>query len=144
MFSLPAAQYLKKEEVSPLAANYTKNPKLLCRSQWNPDTALYEGHIVSAEELTVLLQPVFTQNPRNLILFLQDTVCSINSFSLTNAEYKSLPKWDAVAPTHQSILSVFQLSIDDFTYLSESYGNKNPLQNVQASISLFYFFICSI
>ncbi|NWX06691.1 VAS1 ATPase, partial [Caloenas nicobarica] len=51
--------------------------------------ALHEGHIVSAQELTVLLQPVFTQNPRNLILFLQDT-----------------------------------LSIDDFTYLSESYVNK--------------------
>ncbi|XP_009330545.1 PREDICTED: V-type proton ATPase subunit S1 [Pygoscelis adeliae] len=66
------------------------------RSQWNPDTALHEGHIVSAQELTVLLQPVFTQNSRNLILFLQDT-----------------------------------LSIDDFTYLSESYGNKNPFQNVQ-------------
>ncbi|KAF1438743.1 VAS1 ATPase, partial [Pygoscelis papua] len=56
--------------------------------------ALHEGHIVSAQELTVLLQPVFTQNSRNLILFLQDT-----------------------------------LSIDDFTYLSESYGNKNPFQN---------------
>ncbi|KFQ96223.1 V-type proton ATPase subunit S1, partial [Nipponia nippon] len=55
---------------------------------------LHEGHVVSARELTVLLQPVFTQNSRNLILFLQDT-----------------------------------LSIDDFTYLSESYGNKNPFQN---------------
>ncbi|XP_075006911.1 V-type proton ATPase subunit S1 [Calonectris borealis] len=66
------------------------------RSQWNPDTALHEGHVVSAQELTVLLQPVFTQNSRHLILFLQDT-----------------------------------LSIDDFTYLSESYGNKNPFQNVQ-------------
>ncbi|PKK29885.1 V-type proton ATPase subunit S1 [Columba livia] len=66
------------------------------RSQWNPDATLHEGHIVSAQELTVLLQPVFTQNSRNLILFLQDT-----------------------------------LSIDDFTYLSESYGNKNPFQNIQ-------------
>ncbi|XP_050768626.1 V-type proton ATPase subunit S1 [Gymnogyps californianus] len=66
------------------------------RSQWNPDTALHEGHLVSAQELTVLLEPVFTQNSRNLILFLQDT-----------------------------------LSIDDFTYLSESYGKKNPFQNVQ-------------
>ncbi|KAM6146927.1 V-type proton ATPase subunit S1 [Phoenicopterus ruber ruber] len=66
------------------------------RSQWNPDTALHEGHVVSAQELTALLQPVFTQNSRNLILFLQDT-----------------------------------LSTDDFTYLSESYGNKNPFQNVQ-------------
>ncbi|NXW27478.1 VAS1 ATPase, partial [Phaetusa simplex] len=56
--------------------------------------ALHEGHVVSAQELTVLLQPVFTQNSRNLILFLQDT-----------------------------------LSIDDFTYLSESSGNKNPFQN---------------
>ncbi|NXG93535.1 VAS1 ATPase, partial [Stercorarius parasiticus] len=56
--------------------------------------ALHEGHVVSAQELTVLLQPVFTQNSRNLILFLQDT-----------------------------------LSVDDFTYLSESYGNKNPFQN---------------
>ncbi|NXA22323.1 VAS1 ATPase, partial [Ibidorhyncha struthersii] len=56
--------------------------------------ALHEGHVVSAQELTVLLQPVFTQNSRNLILFLQDT-----------------------------------LSIDDFTYLGESYGNKNPFQN---------------
>ncbi|NWX52360.1 VAS1 ATPase, partial [Steatornis caripensis] len=56
--------------------------------------ALHEGHIVSAQELTVLLQPLFIQNSRNLILFLQDT-----------------------------------LSIDDFTYLSESYGNKNPFQN---------------
>ncbi|KAM6419619.1 LOW QUALITY PROTEIN: V-type proton ATPase subunit S1-like [Pluvialis apricaria] len=35
----------------------------------NPDTALHEGHIVSAQELTVLLQPVFTQNSRNLIVF---------------------------------------------------------------------------
>ncbi|XP_074681579.1 V-type proton ATPase subunit S1 [Strix aluco] len=66
------------------------------RSQWNPDTALHEGHVVSARELTVFLQPVFTQKSRNLILFLQDT-----------------------------------LSVDDFTYLSESYGNKNPFQNVQ-------------
>ncbi|KAM6089836.1 LOW QUALITY PROTEIN: V-type proton ATPase subunit S1-like [Theristicus caerulescens] len=66
------------------------------RSQWNPVTALHEGRIVSARELTVLLQPVFTHNSRNLILFLQDT-----------------------------------LSIDDFTYLSESYSNKNPFQNVQ-------------
>ncbi|NXW04006.1 VAS1 ATPase, partial [Fregetta grallaria] len=56
--------------------------------------ALHEGHVVSAQELTLLLQRVFTQNSRNLILFLQDT-----------------------------------LSIDDFTYLSESYGNKNPFQN---------------
>ncbi|XP_009699579.1 PREDICTED: V-type proton ATPase subunit S1-like, partial [Cariama cristata] len=66
------------------------------RSQWNPDAALHEGHVVSAQELTVLLQPVVTQNSSNLILFLQDT-----------------------------------LSIDDFTYLTESYGNKNPFQNVQ-------------
>ncbi|KAM4670540.1 V-type proton ATPase subunit S1 [Amazona ochrocephala] len=65
------------------------------RLQWNPYAALHEGHIVSAQELTVLLQP-FTQNSRNLILFLQD-----------------------------------MLSVDDFTYLSESYGNKNPFQNVQ-------------
>ncbi|NXF56959.1 VAS1 ATPase, partial [Ciccaba nigrolineata] len=56
--------------------------------------ALHEGHVVSARELTVFLQPVFTQKSRNLILFLQDT-----------------------------------LSVDDFTYLSESYGNKNPFQN---------------
>ncbi|XP_071408608.1 V-type proton ATPase subunit S1 [Pithys albifrons albifrons] len=66
------------------------------RSQWNPDAAMHEGHIISAQELTVLLQPLFTQNSRNVILFLQD-----------------------------------RLSIDDFTYLSESYGNKNPFQNVQ-------------
>ncbi|KAM6424641.1 V-type proton ATPase subunit S1 [Rhynochetos jubatus] len=65
-------------------------------SQWNPDTALHEGHVVSAQELTGLLQPVFTQNSRNLILFLQDT-----------------------------------LSVDDFTYFTESYENKNPFQNVQ-------------
>ncbi|NXN26487.1 VAS1 ATPase, partial [Nycticryphes semicollaris] len=56
--------------------------------------ALHEGHIISAQELTAVLQPAFTQNSKNLILFLQDT-----------------------------------LSIDDFTYLSESYGNKNPFQN---------------
>uniref|UniRef100_A0A663NAI8 ATPase H+ transporting accessory protein 1 n=1 Tax=Athene cunicularia TaxID=194338 RepID=A0A663NAI8_ATHCN len=85
MISLAAAAYLKKEEMSSL---------------WDPDTALHEGHLVSAQELTVFLQPVFTQNSRNLILFLQDT-----------------------------------LSIDDFTYLSESYGNKNPFQNVQNSPS---------
>ncbi|XP_064302467.1 V-type proton ATPase subunit S1 [Phalacrocorax carbo] len=66
------------------------------RLQWNPDTDLHEGHIVSALELTALLQPVLMQNSRNLILFLQHT-----------------------------------LSIDDFTYLSESYGNKNPFQNIQ-------------
>ncbi|KAM4902303.1 V-type proton ATPase subunit S1 [Sylvia borin] len=66
------------------------------RSQWNPDTAVHEGQVVSAQELTVLLQPLFTQNSRTLVLFLQD-----------------------------------RLSIDDFTYFSESYGNKNPFQNVQ-------------
>ncbi|NXJ78668.1 VAS1 ATPase, partial [Trogon melanurus] len=63
--------------------------------------ALHEGHIVSAQELPVLLQPVFAQNSRNLILFLQDT-----------------------------------LSIDDFTYLSESYVNKllvNLLQEILQS-----------
>ncbi|PKU45865.1 v-type proton atpase subunit s1 [Limosa lapponica baueri] len=82
---------------------------VIIRSQWNPDTALHEGHIVSAQELTELLQPAFSQNARNLILFLQDT-----------------------------------LSVDDFTYLSEAYGNKNPFQNVQASTSFLYFFIYSI
>ncbi|NWI91796.1 VAS1 ATPase, partial [Pitta sordida] len=56
--------------------------------------AMHEGHIVSAQELLVLLQPLFTQNSRNLVLFLQD-----------------------------------RLSIDDFTYLSESYGSRNPFQN---------------
>uniref|UniRef100_A0A8C3QPA9 V-type proton ATPase subunit S1 n=1 Tax=Cyanoderma ruficeps TaxID=181631 RepID=A0A8C3QPA9_9PASS len=66
------------------------------RSQWNPGTAVHEGQVVSAQELMVLLQPLFTQNSRNLILFLQD-----------------------------------RLSVDDFTYFSESYGNKNPFQNVQ-------------
>ncbi|KFP71575.1 V-type proton ATPase subunit S1 [Acanthisitta chloris] len=55
---------------------------------------MHEGHIISAQELTVLLQPVLTQKSRNLVLFLQD-----------------------------------RLSIDDFTYLSESYGDKNPFQN---------------
>ncbi|XP_015708500.1 V-type proton ATPase subunit S1 isoform X1 [Coturnix japonica] len=66
------------------------------RPQWNPDPALHEGHIVSAQELAVLLQPVFTPNPSNLVLFFQE-----------------------------------RLSVDDFTYYSESYGNKNPFQNVQ-------------
>ncbi|NXM72826.1 VAS1 ATPase, partial [Serilophus lunatus] len=56
--------------------------------------AIHEGHVVSAQELTVFLRPLFTQNSRNLILFLQD-----------------------------------RLRIDDFTYLSESYGSKNPFQN---------------
>ncbi|XP_013811936.1 V-type proton ATPase subunit S1 isoform X2 [Apteryx mantelli] len=66
------------------------------RSQWHPDTTLHEGHIVSTQELAVLLQPVFNQNSKNLILFVQDT-----------------------------------LSVDDFTYYSEPYGNKKPFQNVQ-------------
>ncbi|NXD48401.1 VAS1 ATPase, partial [Corvus moneduloides] len=56
--------------------------------------ATHEGHIVSAQELMEFLQPLFTLNSRNLVLFLQD-----------------------------------RLSIDDFTYFSESYGNKNPFQN---------------
>ncbi|NWR47449.1 VAS1 ATPase, partial [Regulus satrapa] len=56
--------------------------------------AVHEGQVISAQELTVLLRPLFTQNSRNLVLFLQD-----------------------------------RLSIDDFTYFSESYGNKNPFQN---------------
>ncbi|NXU47960.1 VAS1 ATPase, partial [Turnix velox] len=55
---------------------------------------LHEGHIVSAQELTVLLKPLLTLKSRNLILFLQDT-----------------------------------LSVEDFTYLSEFYGDKNPFQN---------------
>ncbi|KFP45320.1 V-type proton ATPase subunit S1, partial [Chlamydotis macqueenii] len=71
--------------------------------------ALHEGHVVTAQELTALLQPVFTQSSRNLILFLQDT-----------------------------------LSIDDFTYLSESYSNKNPFQNVQAINKLFINFLQEI
>ncbi|NXO62896.1 VAS1 ATPase, partial [Phainopepla nitens] len=56
--------------------------------------AVHEGQVVSAQELSTLLQPLFTQNSRNLVLFLQD-----------------------------------RLSIDDFTYFSESYGNRNPFQN---------------
>ncbi|NXB14928.1 VAS1 ATPase, partial [Rhagologus leucostigma] len=56
--------------------------------------AIHEGHVVSAQELTEFLQPLLTQNSRNLVLFLQD-----------------------------------RLSIDDFTYFSESYGNKNLFQN---------------
>ncbi|NXG75708.1 VAS1 ATPase, partial [Baryphthengus martii] len=61
--------------------------------------ALHEGHIVSAQELTELLQPVFTQNSVNLILFLQD-----------------------------------KLSIDDFTYLSESFVNKLFINVLQESL----------
>ncbi|XP_063998076.1 V-type proton ATPase subunit S1 [Pogoniulus pusillus] len=88
--------------LSKMAMSVDHVPMLLWsaqRLQWNPDTALHEGHIVSARELTEILQPVLTQNPRNLILFLQDT-----------------------------------LSVDDFTYFSESHGNKNPFPNVQESL----------
>ncbi|XP_025907467.1 V-type proton ATPase subunit S1 [Nothoprocta perdicaria] len=66
------------------------------RPQWDPNTALHEGHIISTQELAVLLQPVLTQNSKNLILIVQDT-----------------------------------LSIDDFTYYSETCGNKKPFENVQ-------------
>ncbi|NXY40759.1 VAS1 ATPase, partial [Ceuthmochares aereus] len=65
--------------------------------------ALHEGHVVSAQELTGLLQPVFSQNSRNLILFLQDT-----------------------------------LSIEDFTYQSESCGNKNLFQNQVNKLSIHF------
>ncbi|NWX99092.1 VAS1 ATPase, partial [Nothoprocta ornata] len=56
--------------------------------------ALHEGHIISTQELAVLLQPVLTQNSKNLILIVQD-----------------------------------MLSIDDFTYYSETSGNKYPFEN---------------
>ncbi|NWR14848.1 VAS1 ATPase, partial [Emberiza fucata] len=69
--------------------------------------AVHEGKVVSEQELTALLQPLLTQDSRNLVLFLQD-----------------------------------RLSIDDFTYFSESYGNKSPFQNIQARIYLIYFFMC--
>lgn len=120
-----------------------KKALFLCRSQWNPDTAVHEGKVVSEQELTALLQPLLTQNSRNLVLFLQDRVRK-PFFFLTNIELKSVPKWDTMAPSHQPTLFVFQLSIDDFTYFSESYGNKNPFQNVQASIYLIFFFMHSI
>ncbi|NWH60568.1 VAS1 ATPase, partial [Geococcyx californianus] len=42
--------------------------------------ALHEGHVVSAQELTGLLKPVFSPNSRNLILFLQDRL-SIDDFT---------------------------------------------------------------
>ncbi|NXG30543.1 VAS1 ATPase, partial [Dromaius novaehollandiae] len=61
--------------------------------------ALHEGHIVSTQELAVLLQPVFTQNSKNLVLLVQDT-----------------------------------LSVDDFTYYSEPYGNKKPFQNLSINL----------
>ncbi|NXW12539.1 VAS1 ATPase, partial [Circaetus pectoralis] len=50
--------------------------------------ALHEGHVVSAQELTVLLQPVFTQNSRNLILFLHDTL-SIGDFTYLSEFYSN-------------------------------------------------------
>ncbi|XP_010225680.1 PREDICTED: V-type proton ATPase subunit S1-like, partial [Tinamus guttatus] len=66
------------------------------RPQWDPNTTLHEGHIISAQELAVLLQPVITQSSENLVLIVQD-----------------------------------KLSIEDFTYYSDTYGNKKPFENVQ-------------
>ncbi|XP_067420396.1 V-type proton ATPase subunit S1-like [Emydura macquarii macquarii] len=65
-------------------------------SLWNSEATLHEGHIISKPKLHMLLQPVFTQDSKILVLFLQDT-----------------------------------LSVDDFTYYSESYGNEKPFHNVQ-------------
>ncbi|XP_074871239.1 V-type proton ATPase subunit S1-like [Carettochelys insculpta] len=65
-------------------------------SLWNSEATLHEGHIISKRELHMLLQPVFTQDSRNLVLFFQDT-----------------------------------LSIDDFTYISETSENEKPFHNVQ-------------
>ncbi|NXN95350.1 VAS1 ATPase, partial [Rhinopomastus cyanomelas] len=48
--------------------------------------ALYEGHVISAQELTALLQPVLTQNSRNLILFLQDSL-SVDDFTYFSEPY---------------------------------------------------------
>ncbi|KYO47536.1 V-type proton ATPase subunit S1 [Alligator mississippiensis] len=65
-------------------------------SLWNSETTLHEGHIITKQELPTVLQPIFTQSSKNLVLFLQD-----------------------------------MLSIDDFTYYSESYGTEKPFHNVQ-------------
>uniref|UniRef100_A0A8C8SV59 V-type proton ATPase subunit S1 n=1 Tax=Pelusios castaneus TaxID=367368 RepID=A0A8C8SV59_9SAUR len=65
-------------------------------SLWNSEDTLQEGHVISKRELHMLLQPVFTQDSKNLVLFLQDT-----------------------------------LSVEDFTYYSESFGNERPFHNVQ-------------
>ncbi|XP_029472257.1 V-type proton ATPase subunit S1-like [Rhinatrema bivittatum] len=49
-------------------------------SLWDLKPAAHEGHITSGNELHSLLQPIFTQNSKNLVLFLQDKL-SVEDFT---------------------------------------------------------------
>ncbi|XP_030071972.1 V-type proton ATPase subunit S1 [Microcaecilia unicolor] len=49
-------------------------------SLWDSKPAVHEGHVISGNELHTLLQPVFTQNSKNLVLFLQDQL-SVEDFT---------------------------------------------------------------
>uniref|UniRef100_A0A8D2MKL5 Uncharacterized protein n=1 Tax=Zonotrichia albicollis TaxID=44394 RepID=A0A8D2MKL5_ZONAL len=60
----------------------------LLLSQWNPGTAVHEGKVVTEQELTSLLQPLLTQNSRNLVLFLQDRVCPPRLRGISNLEIR--------------------------------------------------------
>uniref|UniRef100_A0A8C3T826 V-type proton ATPase subunit S1 n=1 Tax=Chelydra serpentina TaxID=8475 RepID=A0A8C3T826_CHESE len=55
-------------------------------SLWNSEATLHEGHIISKQELHMLLQPVFTQDSKNLVLFLQDML-SIDDFTHYSESY---------------------------------------------------------
>uniref|UniRef100_A0A7M4EXC7 Uncharacterized protein n=1 Tax=Crocodylus porosus TaxID=8502 RepID=A0A7M4EXC7_CROPO len=51
-------------------------------SLWNSETTLHEGHIITKQELPTVLQPIFTQSSKNLVLFLQDMVRNIKCLIL--------------------------------------------------------------
>ncbi|MEE6507728.1 hypothetical protein FKM82_029757 [Ascaphus truei] len=57
-------------------------------SMWGFAPAVIDGHITSKHELHKLLQPAITANPKNIIMFLQDTL-SIEDFTYYSSVYGS-------------------------------------------------------
>ncbi|KAJ1161230.1 hypothetical protein NDU88_001717 [Pleurodeles waltl] len=53
-------------------------------SLWDRTALAHEGHITSGREFHAFLEPILHQNPRNLVLFLQDSL-SVDDFTYLSA-----------------------------------------------------------
>lgn len=86
-------------------------------SLWNSEATLHEGHIISKQELHMLLQPVFTQDSKNLVLFLQDTL-SIDDFTRNSESYENEKPFHNVQELLHSSSSSLVLSAVDSQAIS--------------------------
>ncbi|XP_064418008.1 V-type proton ATPase subunit S1-like [Latimeria chalumnae] len=112
------AEYCKHLQNSKWMPQRTRHSIGNRSSLWDSQTAVYEGHVTSKLQLHTVLQPIFDQNFKNVVLFLQDEL-SVDDFTHYSRAYRNENSFHHVQSFLKSSASSLVLPAVDWRATSE-------------------------